>query len=177
MRRHPYGQVRWASRLGAVLLGLALVLASTVVAAASEVELVFSEPAAGAVLAQAPKEVRLWFSEELADGSRVQIFDAQGKQVDHGDSGTCPDDPNHASLAVTLDPLAAGMYTAHWHAVLSNREASDGEFTFRVGEPISAAGEVGGAVSLVVWVVGAAGLGLVVLDMARGATRRSSPQT
>jgi methionine-rich copper-binding protein CopC len=133
MRRTLYEHAGRTNRLAIILLGLSLILASATTASARGVELVFSEPAAGEVLAQAPAEVRLWFSEELADGSSVHILDASGKQVNRSAGEICPDDPNRALLVVALAPLATGTYQAHWRR-LGDSEAGEGDLTFSVGQ-------------------------------------------
>lgn len=94
-----------------------------------------SVPANGEVLDESPAEVIAWFEEELVSGeSRITVFDTQGSQVDNGDGGVDLNDPDHASLIVSLPPLQDGSYTVQWHVVLLDGDATDGAFAFAVGE-------------------------------------------
>ncbi len=107
---------------------------------AHTIEVVKSEPAAGAVLTEAPSEVRVWFSEELqTQGSTLQVLDAQGEQVDRGDGGVDLNDPNHASMVVSLPPVPEGAYSVRWLAILLDGDAGEGEFIFYVGAAGAAA--------------------------------------
>lgn len=115
-----------------ITVALALIWHS--IGRAHTVEVIKSEPAAGAVLSESPKEVRVWFNEELqTQGSTLQVFDSQGEQVDQGDGGVDLNDPEHASMVVSLPSLPEGAYTVRWHAVLLDGDAGDGEFAFYVG--------------------------------------------
>ncbi|MBP6469268.1 MAG: copper resistance protein CopC [Chloroflexi bacterium] len=94
-----------------------------------------TEPANGAVVAESPPTVTAWFAEELASGeSSLKVFDASGEQVDNGDGGVDLNDPDHASMVVTLPPLPNGSYTVQYHILLLDGDASDGAFAFAVGE-------------------------------------------
>jgi methionine-rich copper-binding protein CopC len=98
-------------------------------------QLLKSEPSAGSVWDTTPSEVRLWFSEELQTGlSTVQVVDKVGKQVDNRDGGVDLDDPDHAMMVATLPPLPDGGYTVRWHALLLDGDATDGQFSFFIGE-------------------------------------------
>jgi methionine-rich copper-binding protein CopC len=110
------------------------------IGSAHTVEVVKSEPPAGAVLSESPKEVRVWFNEELqTKESSLKVFTPEGKQVDNGDGGVDLNDPDHASMVVSLPPLGEGAYTVRWHAVLTDGDATDGEFAFYVGSAGAAA--------------------------------------
>jgi len=109
-----------------------------------------SSPANGEVLPEAPTQVVAWFAEELVSGeSSLAVFDAQGQQRDNGDGGVDLNDPDHASMIVTLPPLPDGSYTVQWRAVLLDGDASSGAFAFAIGEnqtvALPAAPATGGA--------------------------------
>jgi methionine-rich copper-binding protein CopC len=109
-------------------------------ASAHGVEVVRSDPADGALLAQSPAQVQVWFSEELASGeSKLQVMNSAGTQVDNGNGGVDLDDPDHASMKVTLPALPDGIYLVKWHAVLTDGDASDEQFSFTVGQALSSA--------------------------------------
>lgn len=116
-------------------------LVARVVAHGPEV-LLKTDPVIGAVLKQPPSKVTAWFSTELDTKlSTLQVFDAQGRQVDLGDGGVDLDDPDHASLVASLPTLPDGVYLVRWSAVLDDGDAVEGEFTFTVGEGRAAATE------------------------------------
>jgi len=119
-----------------VLLLLAVTVSTT---AAHSVELIRSEPVDGQVLDQSPPQVTAWFNEEMQTGvSTLQVFNANGEQVDNGDGGVDLNDPDHASMIVTLPPLPDGAYFVRWHIVLLDGDPTDGDFTFFVGEKTDA---------------------------------------
>lgn len=104
-------------------------------AGAHEIEVLQSEPPAGAVLESSPSQVRIEFNEEVQSGaSRVEVLDVSGHAVDSGDGGVDLSDPQHASLVVSLPALPEGAYTVRWRAVLLDGDASEGEFAFFVGK-------------------------------------------
>jgi copper resistance protein C len=106
----------------------------TSLASAHEVEPSTYSPAPGVALQQSPGEVRLNFTEELSEtGSMLQVFDAQGKQVDSGDGGVDLYDAQHATLVVKLPVLTEGVYLVKWVVTLSDGDASQGEYYFGVG--------------------------------------------
>lgn len=161
---------RFSRRMRPAALGLAL-LASLwlAVGAAAHALLLRSEPAAGAALAQSPERVIAWFSQELDTGfSALQVVDGEGRQADSGDGGVDLNDPDHASLVVTLPAdLPAGRYTARWTAVSADDgDTTDGEFFFTVGEtgPVQAiAANESAAAAWTVWLVGGIVFGLGIL--------------
>lgn len=120
---------RW---LAAILSLMVAVVAGS--AEAHEIEIVRSDPAADSVLEKSPEVVMIWFSDEVqSGGSTLEVFNDKGERVDNGDGGIDLDDPEHASMRVTLPQLPGGAYTVRWYAVLPDGDASEGEFGFFVG--------------------------------------------
>jgi methionine-rich copper-binding protein CopC len=123
-------------RIRSVALPLAALMALLFVGVASahEVEVTNSEPADGAGLGQSPAQVKAWFNEELQTGvSTMVVLDASGEQVDNRDGGVDLNDPDHASMVVSLPLLPDGAYTVSWYGVLLDGDPSEGQFTFFVG--------------------------------------------
>ena len=112
---------------------LFLVLASTfAISASAHSTLENSEPKDGAVLKQAPNEIRMWFTEPLkVQLSTIEVRDPSGKQVDRGDLHADKKQPTllHLSLTPTLGP---GTYKVSWNAVAQDMHVSKGNFAFRV---------------------------------------------
>ncbi len=96
--------------------------------------LVKSDPPARAVLAMAPKELKLWFNEGVEPAfAKVWIVPAQGAQIpltSHGDSS----DPR--LLIVTLpDDLAAGPVVIGYHILSVDGHVVDAQLTFTIKKP------------------------------------------
>jgi copper transport protein len=98
--------------------GLALLLAAMLPATVwALANLEHAEPSPGSALEQAPRQLRLLFS-EATDGSfsRVQVLNANGEQIDRGDSRVALDDPR-AMLVSLRDDLSPGVYTVAWRTL------------------------------------------------------------
>lgn len=117
---------------------LALLVSTLLVAVAlAHGVLVKSEPENNAVLEQGPDQVIAWFSQELETRpSSIQVFDTEGNQVDSGDGGVDLNDPDHASMLVSLPAsLPDGIYIVRWTAVsATDSDTTEGEFSFGVGD-------------------------------------------
>ncbi len=108
--------------------------ALAVPSASAHALLVRSTPAANAVLAQAPVQVEIFFSEPLEEQlSSIRVFDSNNLSVDAGDVRVDPSDPTR--LTVTLHSLPEGVYTVTWKVVSSiDGHQTTGSFPFAVGD-------------------------------------------
>ena len=130
---HPGILSSWL-RPAIILLAWMALLVAPVRVSAHEVQPLKTEPAGGAVLAQSPTQVRLWFDEELdAARTTLTVVDASGKAVDAGKGGVDLDDASHKVLVVTTANLASGIYTVKWVAGLTDGDSAEGSFDFGVG--------------------------------------------
>ncbi|MGW1842788.1 copper resistance CopC/CopD family protein [Streptomyces sp. NPDC001966] len=127
-----------AAALLAALVGMvfALLLGGAGPASA-HAALTGSDPQDGAVVATAPKEVTLTFSEQVAvDEDSIRILDPDGKRAD---TAATPRDLGNGSLTkygVSLHTgLPDGTYTVAWQAVSADSHPVSGAFTFSVGAP------------------------------------------
>lgn len=132
-----------APRLGQALTRLLLVAAAllgtllaTAGPASAHAALTGSDPQDGAVVATAPKDVDLTFSEQVAmSGDSIRVLDPSGKRVDTGEirdmcSGSI------VRYGVELLPgLPDGTYTVAWQTVSADSHPVSGAFTFSVGAP------------------------------------------
>ncbi len=123
-----------------LLLGLAVTAVS--VAAHGDEILLRADPEDGAALAQSPTQVTTWFSNELDTSSTLQVFNLAGEPVDNGDGGVDLNDPDHATMIVSLPPLDEGVYLVQWTAVLLDGDTVSGAFTFGVGQAGAAASQL-----------------------------------
>ncbi|WP_314243291.1 copper resistance CopC/CopD family protein [Streptomyces kutzneri] len=131
------------ARATAVLPRLALVLAAllaTLFTAASpataHAALTASDPKDGAVVATAPAQVTLSFSEQVALGDdSIRVLDPQGKRVDTGElRDMCSGSTVRYGTALHTG-LPDGTYTVAWQAVSADSHPISGAFTFSIGAP------------------------------------------
>jgi copper transport protein len=167
--------------VGWISLGLALLASVLVVTGATAHALLLkSQPEAGATLVQSPLQVTAWFSQELDTGlSTLLVVNGDGQQVDNGDGGVDLNDPNHASLVVSLPPvLPAGLYTVQWTATSAeDGDPTTGQFSFIIGQ-VTAANNSRGT-PWTGWLVGAiaasVGVLLIVVIFMAWKQSQSSP--
>ncbi|MEJ8636042.1 copper resistance protein CopC [Streptomyces sp. MS2.AVA.5] len=115
------------------LLGALLTAASP---AAAHAALTGSNPKDGAVVATAPTEVTLTFSEQIAMGNdSIRVLEPSGKRADKAkirDMST----GGKVGYGVDLLPgLPDGTYTVAWQAVSADSHPVSGAFTFSIGAP------------------------------------------
>jgi hypothetical protein len=88
-----------------------------------------SEPAAGATLTQAPKQIQLWFNEEIDPAvSKLDLAGASGKvslSGVHVMSGK-------ELMAAVSGAVPAGTYTVAWQTAGDDGHVVKGDFTFTV---------------------------------------------
>ena len=94
-----------------------------------------SEPPAGALVAAAPTQVRIYFTQELfrrQGMNGIQVYAADGERVDLDDAAI--DDDNRRLMTVSLKPgLADGDYVVRWFALSADDgHEGEGEFSFAV---------------------------------------------
>jgi len=111
-------------------LALVLVLVLGATHARAHASLDHASPAVGSAVRTAPREVVLWFTENLEPAfSRVTVQNAAGARVDRGNARASGN-----QLRVSLGALAPGTYHVVWRVVSVDTHATQGDFTFRVGE-------------------------------------------
>ena len=105
-------------------------LLSTVLAvpAFAHAHLKTSDPAQGATVTAAPKQLALTFTEKLEPNfSGVAVTDAQGHDMEAGKPAI-----SDVSMTVTLKPLSAGVYHVSWHAVALDTPRTEGTYDFTI---------------------------------------------
>ncbi|MFF9069369.1 copper resistance CopC/CopD family protein [Streptomyces sp. NPDC014891] len=132
-----------APRLGtalARLLILAAALLGTLLAgaapASAHAALTASDPKDGAVVATAPKEVNLTFSEQVAMSTdSIRVLDPAGRRADTGEIlDLCSGSIVRYGVALRAG-LPDGTYTVAWQAVSADSHPVAGAFTFSIGAP------------------------------------------
>lgn len=132
-------RVRATALLPRLTLVLAALLAAFFAAAApasAHAALTSSDPADGAVVATAPAQITLSFSEGVAmNGDSIRVLDPRGKRVDTGElrdlcSGSI------IRYGTALRPgQPDGTYTVAWQAISADSHPISGAFTFSIGAP------------------------------------------
>ncbi len=114
--------------LSTIVLGLSLAAS----AASAHPRLETSNPAPGAMLKIAPKDIRLNFSEELvANFTGLQLKNAAGKNIATGKVTLAPGDSRKIIVPIGAR-LMPGAYTVSWHAVSVDTHRVTGSFGFKV---------------------------------------------
>jgi len=117
-----------------ILAGIALVgvvLVAWAGPASAHAQLESTSPAAGAVLAEAPGEVRLSFTEPVeASLGAVRVYDSNADRVDDGGARKDGGD----TVVQPLGELADGSYVVTWRVVSADGHPVHGAFTFQVGD-------------------------------------------
>ena len=90
-----------------------------------------ADPPVGSTVATSPKEVRVWFNEELEPAfSTLHIVDAAGKSVDREDGRV--DSSDSTLLRVSLPALPPGTYHVVWRVLSLDGHTTEGDFNFAV---------------------------------------------
>jgi methionine-rich copper-binding protein CopC len=93
-----------------------------------------AEPKVGSTIKGSPTVVKAWYTEELEGAfSKIQVFDATGKEIDKKDVKV--DSTDKTLLSVSLPNLAPGTYKVKWSAVAVDTHHTTGTFTFTVASP------------------------------------------
>ncbi|MDX3215057.1 copper resistance protein CopC [Streptomyces sp. ME02-6991-2B] len=122
-------------RLLAVPLGVLGLLLGTAAPASAHAALVGSDPAQGSVVATAPAQVRLTFSEGvLLSRDAIRVLGPDGSRAETGDAND--GGRGNTTAVVALRPgLGDGTYTVAWKAVSADSHPVAGAFTFSIGAP------------------------------------------
>jgi copper resistance protein C len=113
------------------LFAAACLLALSSTGAAAHAFLDHASPRVGGAMAQAPGEVRVWFTEKLEPAfSTLRVVDAGGKQVDKKDKQV--DASDATSMRVSLPPLPKGRYRVYWRVLSADTHVTEGDYTFEV---------------------------------------------
>jgi methionine-rich copper-binding protein CopC len=125
MKRVPITAYRFTVALALIALTL---WANSALAHAA---LLKSAPARRSSVMQSPTEVRLWFSEDLEPSyASVWVVDADGQRLMTGPVRV--DDKDKSVIAVTLPPVAPGVYTVHYRIMSVDGHIVQSGFIFTV---------------------------------------------
>ena|SRR5258706_13106735 len=120
------------SHTTALLLTAAVGLGLAATAASAHPRLQASNPAPGAVLKTAPKDIRLSFSEELVPAfTGLEVKMTGGKTVPTGKAAPVAGDRRKIAVPIGAR-LMPGTYNVAWHAVSVDTHRVAGTFSFKL---------------------------------------------
>ena len=112
--------------LGIISLLTALLAAN---AAQAHAALHHAEPAVGSIVATAPREVTLSFTDKLEPAfSTIEVTGPAGARVEEGKAQV-----SGSTMRIGLKVAGPGAYRVRWHALSVDTHSSQGSFTFQVG--------------------------------------------
>lgn len=118
-------------RLTLSMTGVLLLLLGLPTFVAAHANLDHAEPKVGSTVNEAPKEVKIWFSQSVEPAfSTIEVFDSAGKQIDKKDSHV--DKADKTILIVSVPTLENGTYKVVWHVVSTDTHKTHGDFKFTV---------------------------------------------
>ncbi|MEV6259301.1 copper resistance protein CopC [Streptomyces sp. NPDC051784] len=131
--RRPLAAAALLTTLIGLLFGLVLAGASP---ASAHAALTGSDPKDGSVVATAPDEVTLTFSEQIAlDDDSIRVLDPSGERANDGAPREITGQ-GAVRYGVTLHSgLPDGTYTVAWQAISADSHPVSGAFTFSIGAP------------------------------------------
>ena len=117
-------------RAATALLCIVVVLGAAAAPASAHAQLVSTDPADGAHVEPAPKQVSLRFSEHVSlKLGGVRVLNTNGERVDKDDAKAVND-----TVTVSLrDGLGDGSYVVAWNVISADSHPVNGAFTFVVG--------------------------------------------
>lgn len=123
--------------LARVLLAAVWLALGTATHADAHASLERANPMPGAVLVQAPSDIRLQFTEPVDPKfTSVAVFAADGRRVDHGTPQVDATSPT--TVAVSVESLSEGIYSIPWRALSTvDGHVTQGAFSFAVGEGLT----------------------------------------
>ncbi|MEV3948247.1 copper resistance protein CopC [Streptomyces halstedii] len=131
--RRPLTAAALLAVLISVLFGMVLADASP---ASAHAALTGSDPQDGAVVATAPEEVALTFSEQIAvSDDSIRVLDPSGERADTGAPRELTDGGPVRYGVALHSGLPDGTYTVAWQAVSADSHPVSGAFTFSIGAP------------------------------------------
>jgi copper resistance protein C len=120
--------MRMQAFIGAFALSLLMPLS-----AGAHAFLDHANPRVGNSVRTAPREVTLWFTQDLEPAfSTVEVRDASGTRVDNGKATVGSGD--RKVMRIALKPLPNGTYKVRWRVLSVDTHTTEGTFSFRVGE-------------------------------------------
>lgn len=91
-----------------------------------------AEPKVGQTVKKSPGTVEIWFTQQPEHAfSTIQVFDADGKEVQNGKVRTDPKDEKALIVAIP-ENLPPGTYKVVWKVLSVDTHRSQGDFKFTI---------------------------------------------
>jgi len=121
---------KWMSRAGVLALAGGLLISAVLPSSAeAHALLVKAEPARRAALSQPPRQVKLWFNEEIeAAYTKLAVLDAADKPVTDAKFQVPADDPK--LMVLSLPALAPGKYTVKFRVLSVDGHVVESAYAF-----------------------------------------------
>ena len=115
-----------------MVIAAAISCAVIATSAQAHPKLTSTNPAAGAVVAESPKELRLTFNEGLiAKFSGIELKSEKAENIQTGAAVAGPADIKQLIIPLPT-ALPDGLYSVKWHAVSEDTHKIDGTYSFTV---------------------------------------------
>jgi methionine-rich copper-binding protein CopC len=115
------------------IVSILLALMALPEAAQAHAMLDHASPLVGSTVATAPRAVALTFTQKLEPAfSTVRVVNASGARVDQGKAQVDPG--SRTVLSIGLKPLPPGTYKVFWKVLSVDTHATEGNFSFTVGQ-------------------------------------------
>jgi methionine-rich copper-binding protein CopC len=89
-----------------------------------------AEPRVGSTAPSAPKEVVLFYTQNLEPAfSTVEVSDANGARVDQGKPRI-----SASTMRISVKRLPPGTYRVRWQVLSVDTHTTEGNFSFQVGQ-------------------------------------------
>jgi copper resistance protein C len=115
-------------------IGMIVLAAAVIISTAAEAHafLMHANPPVGSTVRASPREIRLYFSEEIeAVFSGIELATKAGERISTGPASVDPND--HSQFFVTLTALLSpDIYRVSWHVVSVDTHRTEGDFSFEV---------------------------------------------
>lgn len=134
MRRSGPGAPRGALRLFLPALLILAALSTRPATVWAHATLVRSAPGQNAVLAVAPTQIRLWFSEPIDPTARaLEVRGPDGRRIDVGRASVAQD--NDSEMVGAIHAVRNGTYVVRWKVISADTHVVSDTFEFSVGAP------------------------------------------
>jgi len=117
-------------QVSSILRTIPLMLLLAMGEASAHAMLDHAEPRVGNKVATPPREVTLWFTQNLEPAfSSITVTDPAGKRVDIGKTRV-----GGSQMSISLRPGGSGTYHVMWRVLSVDAHRTDGSFSFQVGQ-------------------------------------------
>jgi methionine-rich copper-binding protein CopC len=115
-------------------IGMLVLAAAVGISTAAEAHafLIHANPPVGSTVHESPKEIRLYFSEEIEPVfSGIELATKAGEKITTGPASVDPYDRSQFFATLTA-PLLPEIYRVSWHVVSVDTHRTEGDFSFEV---------------------------------------------